>query len=116
MPVGTLFAPPVYARPNTLLWSTAGLCGLGHTVTIKRACHNEMTLKHELLSARPSYVRSGKHAVGPKKVPTAYPSHMNVINFLHPGPGPDCPLTRIRGLELMRAGLPPGHEHVSCQA
>ena len=39
--------------------------------------------------------------LGPKRVPTAYQSHLNVISLLHPGPGPDRPLTRIRGLELM---------------
>ncbi len=39
--------------------------------------------------------------LGPKRVPTAYQSHLNVISLLHPGPGPDCPLTRIHGLELM---------------
>ncbi len=42
-----------------------------------------------------------KHAVGPFRVPTAYQSHLNVISLLHPGPGPDCPLTRMLGLELM---------------
>ncbi len=42
-----------------------------------------------------------QNAVGPFRVPTAYQSHLNMISLLHPGPGPDCPLTQMRGLELM---------------
>jgi hypothetical protein len=41
------------------------------------------------------------HAVESFRVPQAYQSQLNVISLLHPGPGPDCPLTRMRGLELM---------------
>ncbi len=53
-----------------------------------------------------------KHAVGLFRIsessdialplrPAAYQSHLNVISLLHPGPRPGCPLTRMRGLELM---------------
>jgi hypothetical protein len=41
------------------------------------------------------------HTVGSFRVPTAYPSHLNVISLLHPGPGPDGLLTQMRGLEWM---------------
>ena len=36
-----------------------------------------------------------------KRFHTAHRSHLDVISLLHLSPGPDCPLTRMRDLELM---------------
>jgi hypothetical protein len=58
-------------------------------------------LKDDLLSARLRYVLSGKTCRWALQGSHRYQSHLNVISLLHPGPWPDCPLTRMRGLELM---------------